>query len=256
MNCPHCGADAKNAVTICPLCGKNLDKDNAFQNFVKKGDDAFAAGDTDKAVMSYKKALEYSAGNEDIFIKLGNAYNKKGDKQAAAMYMKALTFNFYNDKTHNMLISLYSKFNRLDDLKKWYEQSRALADAAFVDKYIKIIQNVHYFSTQADVRIPAPKDEGLAKTLVSSMKKYVIMNVVVGIVFVVISLAIIAGLVFKVNTSFIIMFTGFFMAVSIVMIIISRKNKAKKKGNEKTSLEDAMAEEIAKAKGNEESKKL
>jgi tetratricopeptide (TPR) repeat protein len=250
MNCPHCGADTRNAVTICPLCGKTLDRENAYASFLAKADDAFAAGETDKAIMSYKKALEYSKGNEDIFLKLGNAYNKNGDRQAAQMYMKALLFNFYNDNTHNMLISLYSKYGRLDDLQKWYEQSREKADPAFVDKYIKIIQNVKYFSTRADFKIPAAKPDGLAANMLASMKKYIVMNIVIGIVLVVASLAIVAGIIFKVNTMFVLAFSGFFTFVSIVMVFMSRMGKTKKKDGKKTSLEALMAEEIAKASQN------
>jgi pentatricopeptide repeat protein len=247
VNCPHCGADTRNAVTICPLCGKTLDRENAYNSYLAKGDDAFAAGKTDKAIMSYKKALEYSAGNEDIFLKLGNAYNKRGDRQAAPMYMKALTFNFYNDKTHNMMIALYSKYGKLDDLKRWYEQSREKADPVFVDKYIKIIQNVKYFSTQEDFKIPSPKPDGIIATLAGSMKKYVIMNIVIGIVLVVAGLAITAGIVFKVNTMFIFMFLGFFLLVSITIVIISRRGRANKKDGKKPTLEQLMAEELAKA---------
>jgi len=247
MNCPHCGADTKNAVTICPLCGKTLDRENAYTSFLAKGDDAFASGEDDKAIMSYNKALEYSKGNEDIFLKLGNAYNKKGDRQAAAMYMKALMFNFYNDKTHNMLINLYSKYNRLNDLKKWYAQSREKADPAFVDKYIKIIEGVGYFRSQAASKIPAPKSGGIAKDLMDSMKKYVVMNIVIGIVLTVASLAIVAGVIFRVNTMFILMFSGFFMVVSIGIVIMSRLGKPKKKEGKKPSLEELMTEEIAKA---------
>ena len=208
MNCPNCGADTKNAVTICPLCGTTLDRMSAYNSYLKKGDDFSASGEIDKAVMSYNKALEYSAGDEDIYLKLGNAYNKNNDKKAATAYMKALTFNFYNDKTHNMLIALYSKYGRLADLKKWYEQSRGKADASFVDKYVKIIENVDYFSKNSESKIPASKNKGLAETLISSMKRYVIMNIVVVIFVLVIALAIVAAIMFKVDTSFIVLFSG------------------------------------------------
>lgn len=254
MNCPHCGADTKNAVTICPLCAKTLDRENAFLSYVKKGDDAYAAAEFDKAVMSYKKALEYSAGNEEIFLKLGNAYDKKGDKQAAAMYIKALGYNFYNDKVHNLLIALYSKYGKLNDLKKWYAASREKADPAFIDKYIKIIQGVSFFSASKEVRVPAPKKTGIGRTMMSSMKRYIIMNIVVGIFVLIVSLALAAGYFFRVNTSFLVIFSGVFMAVGIVIVVMTRSGKVKKKETGKQSLENLMAEEIAKAKAGQGSK--
>jgi tetratricopeptide (TPR) repeat protein len=248
MNCPHCGADTKNAVTICPLCGKTLDRENAFESYIKKGDDAYAADELDKAIISYRKALEYSAGSEDLYLKMGNIYNKKNDKQAASMYMKALAFNFYNDRIHSMLITLYSKYRKLDDLKKWYEQSRGKADPAFIDKYIKIIENVNFFSSQTGDRKPVSKTGGMAEMFFLSMKKYVIMNIVAGIVFFIVALAIVAGIVFKINIAFIFIFSGTFLVVSIVMVFISRRGKSVKKETGKTSLVEIMAEEMAAAK--------
>lgn len=243
MNCPYCGADTKNAVTICPLCGKTLDRDGAYLSFLKKGDDLLASGDAGKAVLSYRKALEYTAGTEEIYIRIGNAYNKMNDKQAAGMYMKALSFNFYNDQTHNYLISLYSRHGRLDDLRRWYEQSREKADRDFIDKHIKIIDNIKYFSTQAGIRIPGGRDDGLAKLLVSGMKRYMMMNIIGGILAVVVAIAVAAGIFLKMNTSFLIMFAGFFLALSIVIMFYISGKARKKKERTAKSLEEYMKEE-------------
>jgi tetratricopeptide (TPR) repeat protein len=242
MNCPHCGADTGNAVTICPLCGKTLDREDAYASYMTKGDAAQAAGELDKALLSYKKALEYSAGTEDLFLKLGNIYNKKADKQAASMYMKALSYNFYNDNTHNMLIMLYSKYGKLEDLKRWYEQSRAKADPDFIDKYIKIIENVRFFTTKADIKIPVTNQDKLGGVFMESMKKYMVMNIVLGIVLFVIGLAITAGVVFKLNASIIMLVSGVFLVVSIAIVLFSRRRKTGKKESGAPSLSDIMAE--------------
>jgi hypothetical protein len=242
MNCPHCGADTKNAVTLCPLCGKTLDREMAYAGFVSKADDALAAEDYDKAIISYRKALEYSQGTEDIYLKLAAAYNKKGDKQAASMYMKALTFNFYNEHTHNMLIALYSRYGRLDDLQKWYEQSRDKADPEFIDKHIKIIKNVKYFSYEAPVKIPASKPDNFLESFMLSMKKYVILNIVMGIIGLVATLAIIAAVVFKVNTTYIVMSAGVFIMATITILLMTRKKRGVKKDAGQATLEAMMAE--------------
>lgn len=242
MNCPHCGADTKNAVTICPLCGKTLDRDDAYASYLKKGDDFSDAGDLEKAILSYRKALEYNTGDEDTFIKLGNAYNKKGDKQAASMYMKALSFNFYNDKTHNMLIALYSRYGRLDDLKNWYSQNRGRIDEVFIDKYVKIIENVKYFSAKPDIKIPATKTDNFVDGVISSMKRYMLLNIVGGIAVFVLGLAVVAGVVFKIDKTVIIAFSGLVFFAGVATIIFSRSRMKKKNDAGRESLEDIMAE--------------
>jgi tetratricopeptide (TPR) repeat protein len=241
LNCPYCGADTKNAVTICPLCGKTLDRDSAFISYMIKGDDFMGAGDPGKAVLSYRKALEYSKGNEDVFLKLGNAYSRMNDKQAASVYMKALAFNFYNDQTHNLLITLYSRHGKLGDLKKWYEQSRAKADPEFIDRYIKIIDNIIYFKAQAGMRIPGSKSGGFAGSLASGLKKYAMFNIVGFIIMVVVSLAIFAGIVLKVNTTFLFVFSASFLFISIGILIFARLRKAGKKVRNQATLEEFMA---------------
>jgi tetratricopeptide (TPR) repeat protein len=243
LNCPYCGADTKNAVTICPLCGKTLDRDSAYRSFMKKGDDFLAADDAGKAALSYKKALEYTAGTEEIYLKLGSAYNKMNDKQAAGMYMKALSFNFYNGQTHNYLISLYSRYGKLDDLRRWYGQSREKADRDFIDKYIKIIDNVKYFSTQAAIRIPKSKPDGLTDSMISGMKRYMMMNIIGGILIVVVGIAVVAGIFLKMNTSFLIMFAGFFLGVSVIIMFYMSAKAKKKKDRGTKSLEEFMKEE-------------
>lgn len=94
MICPECGANIDYNSEICPLCGKQVDKERIYKNFISKGDSFFDAGDFDKAISSYSKALDYFNDREEVYIKLGNAYSKKMDKKAAQMYLKAL-FLFY-----------------------------------------------------------------------------------------------------------------------------------------------------------------
>jgi len=242
VNCPHCGADTKNAVTLCPLCGKTLDRGSAYAGFVAKADAAAGAGEYEKAAIAYNKALEYAAGTEDVYLKLASAYTKLGSAKAANAYMKALSCNFYNDTTHNMLISLYTRFGKLDELKKWYEQSRPRVDPVFADKYIKIIDNVKLFSSEKSARIPASKNTDYAAALVFGLKKYAMMNLVLGLVVIVASVAVGAAVFMGVNTNFVLMFSVFFIFVSVIVSLAAKRKKKKPADEAPFKPEDIMNE--------------
>ncbi len=245
MNCPHCGADTGNAITLCPLCGKTLDRDMAFKSFVEKGDIAAETGDVEKAIINYNKALTYLPGNEQIYLKLGNLYFKKKDKNAANMYFKVLQYNFYNDYAHNMLITLYSRFGKLDDLKNWYEKNRGKYEDSFVDKYIKIIDNIKQFSIRPDFGIKETKDDVL-KDMFVSMKKYTLLNIVIGFVVLLLIGGMLAGTFLQLNPMIVFSFMLFFLFVVFVVVFFQRIMHINKKKKEKMDFTDVLKGDLDK----------
>lgn len=245
MNCPHCGAETGNAITICPLCGKTLDREKAFISFVEKGDAAEEAGEIERAIINYNKALTYSQGNEQIYLKLGNLYFKINDKNAANMYFKVLQFNFYNDYAHNMLITLYSRFRKLDDLKNWYEKNRGKYEDDFIDKYIKIINNIKHFTSDMDMGIKE-KQENILKDMFESMKKYTILNVVIGIIVLFLIAGLFAGTFLKINPLVVFSFMLFFLFVIFIIVFFQRITYVKKIKKDKMDLTDILKDDLNK----------
>jgi len=240
MICPECGANIDSSKEICPLCEKRIDRESAYKNFIAKGDNFFNTGNFDKAILSYSKALDYFNDREELYIKLGNAYSKKMDKKAAHMYLKALILNFYNDTTHNLIISFYSYFNKLEDLKKWYEKNKANYDSQFIDKYIKIIDNILRFKNETSVKIG--QKENFLNLFFISMKEYILMNIVMGLVILVIIAGGIAAFLFKVNIIYIIIFLGVFFLVSLFFISFTKMKSIKKKKGTQENLENLLNE--------------
>lgn len=245
MICPHCGADTGNAITLCPLCGKTLDREQAFKSFIEKAEIAAQTGDIDKAIINYNKALTYLDGDEQIYLKLGNLYFKKKDKNAATMYFKVLQYNFYNDYAHNMLITLYSQFGKLDDLKMWYEKNKGKYDMNFIDKYIKIIDNIKQFSVRTDFGIKEKKDNVL-NDMFASMKKYILLNIVIGFVVVFLIVGLFAGTFLQINPMIIFSFMLFFLFVVFLVVFFQRMSYIKKNKKEKMDFTDILKDEINK----------
>ncbi len=243
MNCPHCGAETGSAITLCPLCGKTLDRQQAFTSFVEKGDMAVEIGDIEKAIINYNKALTYSEGNEQIYLKLGNLYFKKNDKNAVNMYFKVLQFNFYNEYVHNMLITLYSKFGKLDDLKNWYEKNRGKYREDFIEKYIKVIGNIKHFTTRTDFGIKEKK-ENILTDFLQSMKKYTLLNIV--LIFIVLLLigGLFAGTFLQLNPIIVFTFMLFFVFVIFVIVFFQRIMYINKKKKEKMDFTDILKQDI------------
>lgn len=239
MNCAHCGAEMGSAITLCPLCGKILDRQQAFNSFVEKGDLAEESGDIEKAILDYNKALTYSEGNEQIFFKLGNLYFKKNDKNAINMYFKVLQFNFYNDYAHNMLITIYSKFGKLDDLKMWYEKNREKYKGDFIDKYIRIIDSIKQFSTKMDFGIK-PKRENIFNDMLISIKKYTMLNIVIGFIILFLTGGLLAGVFWQLNPMFIFSFMLFFLFVIFIIVFYQRVVQINKKKKEKMDFADIL----------------
>lgn len=238
MNCPHCGAETGSAVTLCPLCGKTLDRKQAFTSFVKKGDAAAENGEIDKAILNYNKAITYLEGNEQVYLKIGNLYYKKNDKNAVNMYFKVLQFNFYNDYAHNMLITIYSRFGKLDDLKMWYEKNRNKYKDDFINKYIKIIDKMKHFSTKKDFGRKEKKDN-ILKDMLISMKKYTMLNIVIVFTALLFIVGLLAGTFLQINPLVFFSFILFFMFVVFVIVFFQRVidiNKKKKKKMEFTDI--------------------
>lgn len=248
MNCPHCGAETGSAVTLCPLCGKSLDREQAFTSFVQKGDAAAENGEIEKAILNYNKALTYSEGNEQVYLKIGNLYYKKNDKNAVNMYFKALQFNFYNDYAHNMLITIYSRFGKLDDLKIWYEKNRDKYEEDFINKYIKIIDNMKHFSTKMDFGIKE-KQDNIFKDLLVSMKKYAMLNIVIVFIVLLFIGGLLAGTFLQINPLVFFSFMLFFLFVVFVIVFFQRIIHINKKKKEKIEFTDILKGDIDKKEG-------
>lgn len=241
MICPHCGAQLPRVVPACGLCGKDIDIRGIYESWVKKGDEALSTGEHDKAVSNYKKALEFTAGNEEIYLKLGNALNSKGDKQAAGMFFKALNYNFYSERAHDLLIALYTKFKKLEDLKAWYQKSATSADPDFIEKKIRIIDSTIKISQEQLYTVPEyAESSGLGKVLIKSLKRYVIMNTVIGILLVLVGGGIAAGHFLGMNTGFIMVFAVLFFAATLFMVFLYRLKKIKKAKEEMLKPEDIL----------------
>lgn len=228
MICPHCGAQLSHAVFSCPLCGKEIDIRGIYRSNVAKGDEALLAGEYDKAVTNYKKALEFTSGNEEIYLRLGNALSLKGDKGAAAMLFKALNYNFYSRRAHELIVALYFKHKKLPDLKAWYMKSAASAEPGFIEEQVKIIDNMIKFSEEQLYAVPPVKGQGLASVFIKSLKQYMIMNVVMGVILLIVGGGIAAGYLLGMNTVFVIFFSAFFFAATLIMVVVYRIKKIKK----------------------------
>ena len=250
MICPHCGAQLARVMPSCELCGREIDIRGTYEAFVKKGDEALSFGEHDKAILNYKKALEFTAGNEDIYLKLGNAMNAKGDKQAAGMFFKALNYNFYSERAHDLLIALYTKHRKLEDLKAWYKKSAETADPEFIEKKIKIIDYTTKFSNEQLYAAPdALPGEGLGATLIKSIKQYMIMNTVIGILLLLVGGGIAAGYFLGMNTKFIVIFSGLFFMSTLIMLFFYRMKKIKQSKENLVKPEDILKEFASKDKG-------
>jgi tetratricopeptide (TPR) repeat protein len=250
MICPHCGAETGNAITLCPLCGKELDREQAFISFVQKGDNAAEIDDVDKAILNYNKALTYSEGNGQIYVKLGNLYFKKNDKNAVNVYLKALQFNFYNEYVHNMLITLYSRFNKLDDLKTWYEKNRGKYREDFINKYVGIIDNTKSFSAKKDFGIKE-KHGNVFKDFLISMKKYMLLNVVLCIVTVLLIAGLLSAVFLHLNPFIVFSFMLFFLFVIFVIVLFQRISQINKKKKEKIDFSDLLGQDLDKKNKND-----
>jgi len=240
MICPHCGAEIEKGLEKCPLCEKEISTESEYEKFLKKGDEALAADETDKAIAAYSKALEYRDNSYEIYMKLGNAYNRKGDKQAVAMYFKAMTLNFYDDNIHNLVISMYARRGKLEELRKWYEANSAKYDADFIKRYTAIIDNMKYFSSNIEKPEEKKKDPGVMPEFFGSMKSYSMLNSTMLITGALILIALVGMAIFKVNMTFVFMFAGTFIVISIIAVIISKISRMKKKKQKTEGLEEIV----------------
>lgn len=239
MLCPECGAEIKDYLTICSLCGKMIDKEKAFLNFMTKGNEFFSSDEIEKAIIAYNRALDYKKDNEEIYIKLGNAYMKKNDKRAVSCYFKALSLNFYNDVTHNYIITFYLKFNKLQDLKSWYIQNKGKFDNDFIDKYIKIIDNTILFSTEKSIKI-GTKDNGFFANLKESMKSYFMFNIIFGVTLLLLAVGLLFSYLFKINVSFFIIFAGIFLLTGLFFITLKKMKKIKNETKKQPDIEEIL----------------
>ncbi len=246
MICKSCGAVIDKDLEKCPLCGNKIDKGEIFREFIEKGNAAFEMGDIDKAVLFYKNALEHGDVNEETYIKIGIAFEKKNDfKSARDMYFKALTLNFENDNAHNLLIGIYSKLNKLNDLKNWYESNAERLNYDTANKYAKIIENIINFKKQPLIKIAAGEDD-LKTNLIKGLKNYMILNVVIGIVMLLLAAAILGYYVFKINGAYILAFAAIFFVISLSVIMYYKMRNIRRMQEKKPKIEDLFGEDSKK----------
>ena len=109
MLCPYCGSTIKDFVTVCRMCGKDIDREEQYRAFISKGDASMEISAA-AAVVNYARATEFIGDRAEGYIRLGNAFEKKGDANAAALaYMQALQTDFKNEQAHNLLISFFER---------------------------------------------------------------------------------------------------------------------------------------------------
>jgi hypothetical protein len=235
----------ENGADKCPLCGTDIDKGRLYREFSAKGDSFLSMGDYGRAVLSYKSALDTSYPPDAAFyIKYGNALDKKKDRLAAGMYLKAISLDFHNDRAHDLLIAFYDGHNRLAELKEWYERSGG-PDKSFADKQAKKIDSILDFRANPPaIAVGAVKAQGpgIIKAAVKGFKRYIILNIVLSIV----SLMLLAGVAmayfFKVNLIVFAAICAVFLFASAGAVALLRRRRASSLKKEAEGLEKILDE--------------
>ncbi len=235
MICPFCGVQISDYANNCGMCGNCIDRRQLYGQFMKKGDDALDHS-PEAAVVNYRKALEFINDNPEGFIKYGIALEKKGDKSAANMFLKAIALDFNNELAHNHLISLYDHYGKLQDIKLWYEKNRTDANSGAIDRFLKVIAGIEKFKGTNTVIIQPPKGGEFLNDFVYSMKSYSMSNMVLLIVAVLGAAAFAGVVLFKTDTSFIMLFAGAFFTAGLGTIIFTRLKRKSKKTNTEEAL--------------------
>lgn len=102
-----------------------------FQNsFALKGDILFAEGTYFSAIDSYQKAISFNKNNSELYIKLGDVYNKKGYKSKALDYYKKG-------------VKLFKNYDFKQKFKEFYDDKKFLLSIAICD--IEINKNPKSF---------------------------------------------------------------------------------------------------------------
>lgn len=224
MLCPHCGVQISDYANNCGMCGNCIDREQLYRQFMNKGDDALDHS-LEASVVNYRKALEFIADKPEGYIKYGIALEKKGDRNAANMFLKAIGLDFKNDLAHNHIISLYDHYGKLQDIKNWYEKNRTAANSEIIDRYLKIIAGIERFKGNDAIKIKGQKGGEFVNDLAYSMKSYSMSNMVLLIV-AGLGAAALAGLfIFKMDTTFIMLFAGAFFTAGLGTVIFTRMKK-------------------------------
>jgi hypothetical protein len=167
----------------------------------------------------------------DIYMKYGSALDKQHDRAAAEMYLKAISVDLYNERAHSLLALFYDNHKKLPELKAWYEKSRGLFDAGFVDKQAGIIDSMINLRKKSAADLPAIKKPGAgftAKKIMSMVKRYIILNIFLSIAGVVIFAALMAVYFLKTNMLMAVLFGAAFLLISsAVFMWIKRSRRAK-----------------------------
>lgn len=256
MNCPQCGAQVQKGDASCSLCGREINLAHIAGNLIERADEALLAGDYPRAIAGYQKAAEVQE-SDDLFLKLGNAYDKQGDKRAAGYYIKVLEKDFTNDKAHNLLISFYTKYSKLNDLKAWYAKA-AGASAEIAAKYIKVIDSVAKFKSAPlpgadELKRGAQDDYSLWGLIKQNWLIYA--NIICGII--ITSMGMISGMrgsedsdgrFFDPRAIQYFVMGGMLLAIGTVLMTIKMFKKKRTKAQSRTGLDAIMQEVVNEAK--------
>jgi len=246
MICKNCGAEMGTAPDKCPLCGAPVDKEGLFREFSEKGDGYFFTGDYGRAAAFYQEALDTGhPADTEIYIKYGTALDKKNDRRAAAMYLRAISADFYNERAHALLITCYDSHNKLPELKKWYEKSGAGYDAGFVEKQVKIIDAMINFRANPSVTVPdkvSAAPAGLIKAAGGWFKRYIIINIVLSVVFLILAAGAAMFYFLKVNIIFSAAICVVFLRAGAPVVLWIRRRRARDAKNKTARLQEILDE--------------
>ena len=132
---------------------------------------------------------------------------------------------------------MYAKYNKLPELKEWYEKSAASFEPGFTDKFIKIINSIGSFKTEMPLEMPR-MHEGAHIDMAKSFMKYSMMNAVLGVGMLVLfggmALAIHRGMSF----GMVLVAAGTFFFAGLVVIVYFRSKKARDAKNARKRAED------------------
>lgn len=99
------------------------------EQLVKKADEAFMAGDLQKAFALLDEANVKDPSNPDILGKMGYiSAQEERDNEAISYYQEALGIDKYNDTMHNALASLFRKIGDFPKAEEHYKKALEIDD--------------------------------------------------------------------------------------------------------------------------------
>lgn len=98
------------------------------EEFLRRGDDYFAAGDYLNAIAAYKVVAKARPGSPDVYSKMGEAYVASSEyDEAIAAYRKAIDLKGPGEQLHYSLGVLYERKGLLDESAEQYLKALQVA---------------------------------------------------------------------------------------------------------------------------------